>query len=327
VVGLQRPGMTDAVLGLGRARLDEAAAGPQPRGTMVPYSTRCHGARGEPYIIPCALQDTPSVVLSFTPTADATLALEAGPYDAANRIGIVPAAGDICLIQVRGARCARAGPGLCMPVTRTRRRAWCQAACLSCALARPTIGRADERERTAACCRVTARAHNHGEAGQAACCCAAANGPCRGYWRAHVLTALLGPGHGRDGGPMRGAGAAGRRVVRRSARRHAALCGDVQHHVCAAQRARGPPLALAAVSSWMPGVACGALLPALASFRTAVLCAGGCASWRPAGRGVGVLARKGVQRVCVWSHLALRPSCPYNLVRSARGAGSVEAWP
>ena len=45
-------------------------------------------------------QDTPSVVLSFTPDADATLQMEAGPYDAANRIGVVPSAGDICLIQV-----------------------------------------------------------------------------------------------------------------------------------------------------------------------------------------------------------------------------------
>ncbi|KAK9846364.1 hypothetical protein WJX81_002431 [Elliptochloris bilobata] len=48
-------------------------------------------------------QDTPSVVLSFTPDADATLQLEAGPYDAANRIGVVPSAGDICLVQGTGA--------------------------------------------------------------------------------------------------------------------------------------------------------------------------------------------------------------------------------
>lgn len=41
------------------------------------------------------------MVLSFTPDADATLQLEAGPYDASNRIGVVPSAGDICLIQVR----------------------------------------------------------------------------------------------------------------------------------------------------------------------------------------------------------------------------------
>ena len=40
------------------------------------------------------------MVLSFTPDADATLQMEAGPYDAANRIGVVPSAGDICLIQV-----------------------------------------------------------------------------------------------------------------------------------------------------------------------------------------------------------------------------------
>ena len=62
-----------------------------------------HKKEGEAWINPEQLvprQDTPSVVLSFTPDADATLQMEAGPYDAANRIGVVPSAGDICLIQV-----------------------------------------------------------------------------------------------------------------------------------------------------------------------------------------------------------------------------------
>ncbi len=103
------------------------------------------------------------MVLSFTPTADATLALEAGPYDAANRIGIVPAAGDICLIQARCARCSCCDRRACQHA-RTCLWAWAvpvmsqDAPVPGCvpvlrgALTRLTVGRADKRKREAACC-------------------------------------------------------------------------------------------------------------------------------------------------------------------------------
>ncbi len=105
------------------------------------------------------------MVLSFTPTADATLALEAGPYDAANRIGIVPAAGDICLIQARCARCSCCDRRACQHA-RTCLWAWAvpvmsqDAPVPGCvpvlrgALTRLAVGRADKHEREAACCSV-----------------------------------------------------------------------------------------------------------------------------------------------------------------------------
>jgi len=62
---LQRLRLTLAVPWLGCARPKEAATGPQPWGGTMPCPPRCHRARGRPCTIPCALQDMPTVVLSF----------------------------------------------------------------------------------------------------------------------------------------------------------------------------------------------------------------------------------------------------------------------
>jgi len=64
-VSLQRLRLTLAVPGLGCARPEEAAAGPQPCGGTMPWPPPCHHARGRPCTTPCSLQDMPNHVLSF----------------------------------------------------------------------------------------------------------------------------------------------------------------------------------------------------------------------------------------------------------------------
>ncbi len=69
-----------------------------------------------------------------------------------------------------------------------------------------------------------------------------------------------------------------------------------------------------------------------AALTSASFCQSCAVRWRvlimaPSRQGPGRSYKKGMQNVCVCSHLALRPSCPYELICSARGANSVEAWP
>jgi len=126
---------------------------------------------------------------------------------------------------------------------------------------------------------------------------------------------------------MCGAGAAGCCVVRRAARRHAALCGDVQHHIRAAQCARALP------SLWLLCRAgCQALLLARCAnvglFLSELCCALACAHHGAQQAGAWAFLQEGYAKCMrLFAFGAASLSCPYELICSARGANSVEAWP